>query len=171
MSPFKILILALNLVALTASGQEINQIKVGVNGLTCSACTRSVEMSLRQLDFIDSVAMSLENTEGMIYTKKILPVDFTRIAKAVTDAGFSVRFLHAHFSLNNNNIAIDPSGCFQMDGHNFQWINFRPSTVRATFEFIDSPFLPGNEYSKWKKKLKGPSCFQGQSVFHLVHVE
>ena len=71
----------------------IKWIDVGVNGLTCSLCTRSVEMSIRRLDFVDTVMMSLETTEGRIYVKPDVPVNVEQIAKAVVNAGFSVRFI------------------------------------------------------------------------------
>ena len=67
--------------------------RIGVNGLTCSACTRSVEMSIRKLPFIENVEMNLENTDGILKFKKGQEVDIFKIAQAVVDAGFSVRFL------------------------------------------------------------------------------
>ena len=164
-----IIISILTLVGATSSAQFISGIKIGVNGLTCSACTRSVEMSLLRLDFIDSVSMSLENTEGLIYSKKLYPVDFNKIAQAVTDAGFSVRFLEARLNLSQTEIS--ETGCFTLAGLNFQWLGYHKGTQPKTFAFIDKAFLPGRESSKWKKKMSNSNCYDGKSVFHITNVE
>lgn len=166
MTKFRFLFICFALLAM-ASVAQITEIKVGVNGLTCSACTRSVEMSILRLDFVDSVQMSLENTEGLVFTKKTSPIDFNKIAKTVTDAGFSVRFLEAKFSLQN--ITVNENGCFNIGGNSFQWIGFDKSDTQPTLTFIDAPFLSGKEYSKWKKKFSDSPC-GGQPVFHVTHV-
>ena len=43
--------------------------EIGVDGLTCSQCQRSVEMGLRKLDFIDDVQVNLDHTDGKIIFK------------------------------------------------------------------------------------------------------
>src|SRR4051812_38883306 len=83
------------------SSAQFKSAMVGVNGLTCSACTRTVEMSIRKLDFVQDVTMNLENTEGKIVFKENADVDISKVARAVTDAGFSVRYLTAVFLFNN----------------------------------------------------------------------
>src|ERR1700722_452721 len=72
--------------------------KLGVDGLTCSACTRSVELSIRKLDFVKDVQMNLDNTVGQITFIPGKQISMNKIAKAVTDAGFSVRYLQATFN-------------------------------------------------------------------------
>lgn len=69
--------------------------QVGINGLTCSQCSRSVEMQLRRLSFVRSVTMDLEHTVGTLTFTDGSKVDVKAVAKAVKDAGFSVRFLEA----------------------------------------------------------------------------
>ena len=75
--------------------------EIGVDGLTCSACTKSVEMSLRKLDFVQDVQMNLENTNGKVTFKPGALIYIDKIAKAVDNAGFSVSYLHATFSFNS----------------------------------------------------------------------
>jgi copper chaperone CopZ len=71
--------------------------RLGINGLTCSQCSRSVELSLRKLAFVSDVTMDLENTIATIRFGNESEPDFKYLAKAVTDAGFSVRFLDITF--------------------------------------------------------------------------
>lgn len=75
--------------------------EIGVNGLTCSQCSRSVEMSIIKLDFVKDVQMGLESTVGKILFKQGNDISFKKIAKAITDAGFSIRYLKANYSFNN----------------------------------------------------------------------
>jgi copper chaperone CopZ len=85
-------------------------VDVGVDGLTCSMCTRSVEMSLRRLDFVDSVVMSLENTEGRIFFQENMPVNLNEVARAVVNAGFSVRFVKLEMAFDD--IELNSDGSF-----------------------------------------------------------
>jgi copper chaperone CopZ len=100
MYSFRILLFAVaflfNVSALLA---QFSKVEIGVDGLTCSMCTRSTELSIRKLDFVDSVKMDLTNTNGVITFKKGMPVSVEKIAQAVKNAGFSVRYLKADFSL------------------------------------------------------------------------
>lgn len=81
---------------------------IGINGLTCSQCSRSVEMSLKRLDAIANVDMDLQGTIAHLTFKKGKDVDFDKVAQAVRDAGFAVRNIVAKYHLSN------PSneGCF-----------------------------------------------------------
>ena len=45
---------------------QIQHLTVGINGLTCSQCSRSVELQLRKLSFIKDVNMNLQQTEGTL---------------------------------------------------------------------------------------------------------
>jgi copper chaperone CopZ len=88
-------------VAIATMGHaQVLSARVGINGLTCSQCSRSVEMQLRKLPFVKTVDMDLEKTEGSLQFKEGANVDFSKIAQAVKDAGFSVRFLKAEIDLN-----------------------------------------------------------------------
>lgn len=84
-----IIFLALTNIAIA----QIQSATLGINGLTCSQCCRSVEMQLRSLAFVQAVEMSLKETEATIKFKNNKPIDFSLIPKAVKDAGFSTRFL------------------------------------------------------------------------------
>jgi cation transport ATPase len=146
---------------------QILSAKVGVNGLTCSMCTRSVEMSLRRLDFVDSVVMSLQNTEGEIFFNKNHPVDFESLAKAVVDAGFSVRFLKIRLDLNV--IRLEESGAFAFQGQDFVWLDYdrNPGKKVAWFSLIGDTYLPKSEMKKWKNKIQNSANGTKRNVIHV----
>lgn len=68
----KKVLLSLTLLFITLSGAKAQFLwaEIGVDGLTCFACSRSVEISVRKLDFVDSVVMNLEYTDRKVYFKK-----------------------------------------------------------------------------------------------------
>ena len=111
--------------------------RIGVNGLTCSACTRSVEMSIRKLPFIENVEMNLENTDGILKFKKGQEVDIFKIAQAVVDAGFSVRFLNADYTFSNTNIT---DRKYNENGYSFYLVRKTPLKKENTLRFIGRPF-------------------------------
>ncbi len=115
MRGFKIFVscLLLNTTSFAAHAQ-FTQASVGVNGLTCSQCSRSVEMQLRKLPFVKEVSMDLGRTEGTIRFRDKEPVNISAIARAVKDAGFSVRYLEA--DIDPATVQLSGKGCFQFNG-------------------------------------------------------
>jgi copper chaperone CopZ len=143
-------------------------VEVGVNGLTCSVCTQSVERSIRRLDFVDSVSMSLEKTEGRIFLKRDAVVDLRKIAKAVVAAGFSVRFLRVAFGFDD--MAIGRDGSFVYQGQPFQWLQFQNNATKGEtiLKLVDEGFLPKKESTIWKKKMETLNNPVDQKIFHVV---
>ena len=85
--------------------------------ITCSQCSRTVEISIRKLDFVADVQMNLEHTEGKIILKNGKKADMEKIAQAVTDAGFSLRYLKADLTIDNS---INTSGqCVNYKGDEY----------------------------------------------------
>lgn len=74
-----------------SSQAQILSAKVGINGLTCSQCSKSVYMSFKKLDFVKKIDMDLEETVAQLdfYTDK--PIQLEAIKKAIDNAGFSLR--------------------------------------------------------------------------------
>ncbi len=131
--------------------------QVGVNGLTCSACSRSVEMSIRKLSFVDSVIMNLEHTDGKIIFKKGSKVEIDKIAKAFTDAGFSVRSLYTGITIENISVANDC--CWNFENNTYHFIKVTESKEfkgTVSLKFIGDKYMPKSEYKEWKPYLSNP---------------
>jgi copper chaperone CopZ len=137
------------LFVLKTQAASIQFILIGVDGLTCSMCTRSVEMSIRKLDFVDSVVMDLENTEGKVYLKKGDDVDLRKVAKAVTSAGFSVRFMRIQVDFEGSNA----STCFSIGPDSFQFIQEPDISGSAELTLIGDEFMPRKVAANYRKKL------------------
>ena len=122
---------------------------IGVNGLTCSQCTRNVEMKLRKISFVTGVKMNLQQTNGVLSVKPT-GLDPSAIARAVRDAGFSLRFMEMIVDEPN---ARDTT-VFRIGSNLFRIIpTDQPFLPGSTVRFIGQEFLSPAEYRKWKPKL------------------
>ncbi len=121
---------------------------IGVNGLTCSQCSRTVELSIRKLDFVADVQMNLEHTEGKIILKKNKKADIEKIAQAVVNAGFSVRYMHADLNMNNSVTATGT--CVNYDGDQYVLTETPKSPLQGTvkLKFIGKKYQAKNEFKK-----------------------
>ncbi|HXB41111.1 MAG TPA: heavy metal-associated domain-containing protein [Bacteroidia bacterium] len=144
-------------------------VQIGVNGLTCSACSRSVEMSIRKLDFVQDVEMNLEHTEGKITFKPNAFVNFEKIAQAVFDAGFSVRYLQASFSFETS-VSISDNFCCSVSGYVFRFFTDKPQSVSGDviLKFIGKKYLPQKEYKQWKAKHNNPVKCEAQKTYDVT---
>ena len=154
-------ILFLLMLAQFNASAQFTSAEIGVDGLTCSACTRSVEMSIRKLSFVDSVAMNLEHTEGTVIFKKNAKVDIEKIAKAVTDAGFSLRSLTA--SVNVNELKAGNDFCWVYENNTYHFVKMPAAenlsgTIRL--KFIGDKYMSKKELKDWKMYMTS-NCSEG----------
>jgi copper chaperone CopZ len=143
---------------------QIRGAEIGINGLTCSQCSRSVEMQLRKLPFVANVAMNLEQTNGKISFKDNADIRLSALAKAVTDAGFSPRYLYVTLDV----ATISPTeGCFSLDQQAFYLLSplreGHPATM--TFQLIGKEFLPAKELKHYHLSSSG-NC-SGKEKYYL----
>ena len=147
---------------------QFSEAEIGVNGLTCSQCSRSVEFSIKKLDFVKEVQMDLEHTQGKINFKPGMKVYIEKIAKAVEDAGFSVRYLTADFVFDN--ITINAGYCFPYENRLYQFVKTETKNLKGTtqLKFIGKSFLPKKEYKGWEPDLK-PKCSETKErIFYVT---
>lgn len=141
--------------------------EIEVNGLTCSQCSRSVEMSLLKLDFIKDVKMNLENTIGKITFKNGVEINLKKLAKAITDAGFSVGNLKVTYLFNSQDIGnrislTDASG-------EFCFVNTVPRKLHGEvlLTILNKEFMTKQDYKKWKEAIKN-SCGESNKETYYV---
>ena len=155
-----------------AASAQFERAEIGVNGLTCSQCSRTVEMSLRKLDFVANIEMNLQHTEGKITFKKNSKPDMDKIAQAVIDAGFSVRYLKAELSNFGQDAEMVSKDCFDLD-HNIYVFTETPGDYKGriiALKFIGKKFLPKNEFRKMAQYMS-QSCGNSASNGKVYHVQ
>ena len=118
-------------------------------------------MSIRKLDFVQDVEMNLEHTEGKITFKPGARVNVSKIAQAVVNAGFSVRYLHAGFLFKDT--SIDKAYCFAFEEKQYQFVipaigtETKKLDGEVVLKFIGKKFQSAKEFKHWKAEL-GPPC-------------
>ena len=149
---------------------QISGVHIGVNGLTCSQCTRNVEMSLRKLSFVQDVKMDLQHTDGTITLRSGTRFDANAVSKAVKAAGFSLRFLKANMDI----ASVPPSdkGCFLLNGDSYQIVPMAAANNAGneSVQFIGEGFLPPYELKKWKPQLIR-TCFTKSSTHYFITLQ
>ena len=150
-----------------AASAQVKDVELGINGLTCSQCSRSVEMKLRRLDFVKDVQMNLERTEGKITLRPDKKVDMERVAKAVEDAGFSVRYLQATF--NFNQVQITPGHCFVYSGDNYQFLQTPEKVLDGlvTITFVGPKYQAKKDAKKYQPYMQG-GCDAGGKLYYVT---
>jgi len=146
---------------------QFSHVKIGVNGMTCSACTKSVEKSFRNLPFVESVVMNLEKKSGEIAFKKGQPVDIDKVANAVVDAGFSVRFLTADYSFIENTFLTSE---LSENGYHFYFLRSKPTQRNCSLRFIGQKFQTKNEFVKSKNEFPEID-FKKSGLYFVIPIE
>ncbi|RYD98369.1 MAG: heavy-metal-associated domain-containing protein [Sphingobacteriales bacterium] len=130
---------------------QFTQAEVSVNGLTCSQCSRSVEMALKRLDFIATVEMDLQQPAAHIVFKKNEGIDFSKLAAAVRDAGFNVRSIKTRFEAPGN-VA---STCFLDNKIRYfnagNTVQLNPGT---SLLLLGNDLISKTELDKYKQRIK-----------------
>ncbi len=175
-----IVTLLLFIAGVPAAVAQFLQADVGVNGLTCSMCAKGTEASLRQLPFIDSINIDLNNLVAHITFKKDASVSIDEIKKMVEDAGFSVRSISAIFQFDNVSVSKDTHFAFGGDTYHFVGVGEKKLSGPVTLKFVDKPYVSKREFTELSKKTdlqcykKGASasCCEGEHAAHghLYHV-
>lgn len=64
------------------------EIKLGIDGMTCGGCVRSVEKALARVPGVTKVEVSLEAREAVVEGDAL---DRAKLASAVLEAGYDLR--------------------------------------------------------------------------------
>lgn len=150
----------------TATGQVL-WAEIGVNGLTCSQCCKTVEQSIRKLDFVMAVKMDLEQTSGLVNFKEGSDIDPELLADAVSRAGFSVRYLKAQMLFDS--ITISDEYCHWMNGRYFQFIHSAGKKLKGqvVVKFEGKKYMPVKEYRKVRLLLRAKCATAGEKGYFV----
>jgi copper chaperone CopZ len=151
---------------LPLQAQQLLSAEIGVNGLTCSQCTRSVEMSLRKLDFIENISMNLAETSGKITCKPDMSLDFEKIAQAIVNAGFSVRYLKLNVAFEAYKIS--ENTCLTVGAESLVLLGETEGVLNGEtgLQLIGEKFMPRKAFKKYQNQLTNP-C-QAKKVFWVI---
>lgn len=159
-----------SLIALQAAAQFKTAI-IGIDGLTCSMCSYSVERSIKKLEFIERVAVDLNTNIATVVFKTNVKINIRDLIKSVANAGFSVRSLSAQFNFPVSVKVTD--SFFYFDDQTF--IVLEPKNdemLRGLVEikFIEKKFSEPTLYKKYKSVIDkfSPDDFINQSYYIII---
>jgi copper chaperone CopZ len=135
---------------------EFKWSEVGIDGLTCSMCAKSVELKVRELPFIDDVKMDLVATTMTVSFKPGKQVNVEEIARAVDDAGFSIGYLTAGYVFDE--VEVEDGQCLVTKDGVFSFVRtgHRVLDGEEVLKFVGEKFLPKRELAEWKESLGNP---------------
>lgn len=140
------------IIAFGNSHAQVQSVTVGIDGLTCSQCAYGVERAIRQLTFVESVAMELNANEATVFLNKEISIEILEIGKKVQDAGFSVRFLKFNLEINNVAKPVDSAAKFS----SLNILNQLPTKLDSTvsFQIIDKRYCKKKLFLQWQPLIK-----------------
>lgn len=146
---------------------QIESIEVGVNGLTCSQCTRSVELALRKLPFVKKIEMNLQLNKGTILIEEQKELELEKINEAIEDAGFSTFYVKLNLNFEDS-ILVSSDECYTIGECQYQFVNVQLKTLIGVHKLtiIGESFMSRKKMKKWKKWIK-PNC-RGKVYFVTI---
>jgi copper chaperone CopZ len=130
---------AFTLLSPTASLAQIEQVTIGVDGLTCNLCAAGLERSLRQVAGVASVTIALEEETALVRLKKDAAFDADALRTAVGNAGQQARALELQLTASverqdgrywlhlasGSRIAVNRNSAAKLDGYVGQVVRVR----------------------------------------------
>ncbi|HTO15591.1 MAG TPA: heavy metal-associated domain-containing protein [Edaphocola sp.] len=133
---------------------QFSKAEVSIIGLTCSQCSRSVEMMMKKLPFIKSVNMDLANTEAIVSFSKDKTIDFRKLAQSVRDAGFDLKQIKASYSLNTDETKPSFNFCFIEDKDLFYPVkDYKTQKTEIQILLLDKNMMSKKEFKKYRSQI------------------
>jgi len=146
---------------------QTSVIRIGINGLTCSACVKNVEMQIKKLSFVIGIHMDIVGTEAQIHVRNGKEFKLDKLVRAVYKAGFSVR--DVKLQLNPKELYFTEDYKFIWSGSEFAILN--PNRIRTdlpmNFLWVVKKYLPEKTRQNILKE-NGILNFKNQNQFVLI---
>ncbi len=143
-----------------AANAQIQSAKLKADGLTCSMCSKAIFKALEKVSFIDKIDADIETSVFTLTFKKDQTVSPDRIAKAVTDAGFTVGRLELTADLPAD-AAGGKDAHIAFGGATYHLLNAPEGSVAGahTLVLADKAFLNEEDRVPYSKMTTMP-CFE-----------
>ena len=108
-----------------AASAQIDEVRIVVNGLTCNLCAAGLERSLRKLEAVSSVRVTLDDETASVILKPGVRFDADRFRAAVTDAGQETRRVELRF----RGAVREHDGAYSLEANPGMLFAFGPSSA------------------------------------------
>lgn len=158
-----------------SAGQFLSAVAT-IDGLTCSMCSRSVEKSIQQLDFIESVEMDLNTNQATVVFKDDLPIKLESISKKIEDAGFSLREFQVWVQLPQ--MSLENYAVHRIGNYALQFVNVEKKEVegKMLLKLVGNEFMCRKKWKEWKKycsdelRISSIGLYPGLDGFYYVTI-
>ncbi len=146
-SVLKILVYCMWLVYMPVQAQDT--VRIQIDGMTCSLCSRNVQQQIQQLQFVKKVWLQLNTNVAEVIVDTSRSVSIEALAKAVYNAGFTVgKFL----------VPIPPNPRYS-GIYSYQYISIQPPSgqfmTTGYYTLVGKAYMNQEAYKKVKRALKG----------------
>jgi len=150
----QICLLLLGLMHIGGYAQQIKRVELGIDGLTCSQCMRSVEIALRKQPGVEAVQVDLQATTAYVETNERLQLPLLK--HAVEQAGFSVRSVALFFAS-----PLPITSCMKQGGGCLVWLQEEENTAAWQKVYVAGrTILSKRAYKQWARRhlLPAQAC-------------
>jgi len=161
-------IFALFFLGLFTSQAQIFKAYIGIDGFTCSLCALSVEKSIQQLTFVEKISMNLNDNTAEVVFRNNRNISIRQLAKKVSDAGFSVRYIEA--LVNFGTIYIDNDSAITFDEEQYVFIKVAQQTLNGDHKilFLNKGLISKKEYTRWERWIKSSSKKKSKKAYFVT---
>lgn len=144
--------------------------EIGINGLTCSMCSFSVEKSILNLPYVSKVVMDLNSNIAHIEFNNKEEVNFYSISRKIEDAGFSVGYLVTE--INSNHLPVVLNEPFKIGNQSFYILGATilndPESIKI--KFMGKYFKSKSEGKEDEKKipLSIKTAYKKQEIYPVT---
>jgi copper chaperone CopZ len=153
------LIVSITLLLLVSASQaQFTGATLKASGLTCAMCSKAVFNALSAVPYVEKVQPDIQASTYEINFKSAANIDPDLMAKAVTDAGFSVAKLE--MTGNFPETAIEKDGHVIWNDHVYHFVQSSMKTIKGkqTIRLVDKLFVSAKEQKNYAK-LSSMSCY------------
>lgn len=139
-------------------------VELGIDGLTCSQCMRSVEIALRKQPGVEAVRVDLQATIAYVETNEKLQLPLLK--RAVEEAGFSVRSVALLFV---SPVAI--ASCTRLAGGCLLWLPGEENDTPLLRVYVAGrTILSKRAYKQWVRRHSLPAQACAECLSNIWYV-
>jgi copper chaperone CopZ len=122
------------------------------SGLTCAMCSKAVFNALSAVPYVEKVQPDIQASTYQISFKNAANIDPDLMARAVTDAGFSVAKLE--MTGNFPETAIEKDGHVMWNNNVYHFVQSSMKTIKGkqTIRLVDKLFVSAKEHKNYGKQ-------------------
>jgi copper chaperone CopZ len=137
------------IITTSACAQVYDTVRIQIDGMTCSLCSKSVQDQLERLYYIKKISIELNTSIAVLLVDTVDAVSPEDMAKAVWNAGFTVGVFLIPISKDNRTNGIYSYTYFSMTSESV------PLQKAGYYTLVGKWYMNQETFKKVKKQMKG----------------